>query len=433
MKVTTHGRAISATIIACSIITAACFTMLFSSAENSLAVLVLPLASLVTIRLLKRKSWISFAFLAINTLFALIVFLKMFAAGYEADAWRADFYDEKSAKTAFLLTLCFLFVASLSLFVFSRAQCELKIFSSDRVGARNIFSLCGIALLLAFLLIDYKYLPLGKFAYGPLASGIPFLELATILAYITILDFKNISSSIVGKAFVLLLFFCMASIFLFGFRGVVLGCLIVFVCKISEYKKVKVSPLAIYGVLAFSAFVVIGVVRSELSMNYANIMGMLGKHEENEFYTLLLSVANPDILEKNSYLGSIGRLVGLGGATVSSTFAMDILPDEVTSVGANMGMYFMSEAFLNFGFVGSLVFAAVVCFAISLIEAMSSRSVFARCAAIMLLAQSYTLAYYGSSNFVSMAIQGGIIIYLYSVYSRIRFYKASGQTTQDAA
>lgn len=386
---------------------------------NIYAIFVIATSSYATLCLLKRKAWISFSFLAINTLFALMVFAKLFATEYTPDSWRAALFDYKSSETAFNLTLNFLLTSSLTLLIFSRTKCNLNLSKHKIERPRVIFIISAITLLIAFLLTDFKFLSYGKFSYGGLSSGIPFLELITILSYIAIIDFKNISSTKLGVAYLALLAFCVASIFLFGFRGIILGCFIVFLSKISETKKINLLPLITFGALAFFSFIIIGIIRAENEVNLENFMSMTGKHEENEFYTLLLSVQNPNILSSNSYIDSLLRIFGKASETISSKFASETLPQEVTSVGANMGMHFISEAFLNFGYYGALFFTFAACLLISLIEKLSNISLLARCISIMLLAQSYTLAYYGSSNFLSMVIQGVAILYAYAFYTKI--------------
>lgn len=383
------------------------------------AIFAISVSSYVTLSLLKRKAWISFSFLAINTLFALMVFAKLFVTGYTPDSWRAALFDYKSSETAFNLTLDFLLTSSFTLLIFSRSTCNLSL-SNYKIGRpRFIFIISAITLLTTFLFTDFKFLSYGKFSYGGLSSGIPFLELITILSYIAIIDFKNISSTKLGAAYIALLMFCVASIFLFGFRGIILGCFIVTLSKISETKNINILPLITIGILAFLSFILIGILRAENEVTVESFMSMTGKHEENEFYTILLSVQNQNVLSSNSYIDSLLRIFGRASETISSKFASETLPIEITSVGANMGMHFISEAFLNFGYYGALFFTFAVCLLISLIEKLSNISLLARCISIMLLAQSYTLAYYGSSNFLSMVIQGIVILYAYAFYTKL--------------
>lgn len=386
---------------------------------NIYAIFAITISSYATLSLLKRKAWISFSFLAINTLFALMVFAKLFATDYSPDSWRAALFDYRASELAFTLTLNFLLVSSLTLLIFSRSKCTLNLSKHKTEKPRIIFLISAATLLTAFLLTDFKFLSYGKFAYGGLSSGIPFLELITILSYIAIIDFKNISSTKLGVAYLAILAFCVASIFLFGFRGIILGCFIVMLSKISETKKINLLHIITFGILAFLSFIIIGIIRAENEVNLESLISMTGKHEENEFYTILLSVQNPNVLSSNSYIDSLLRIFGRASETISSKFASETLPLEITSVGANMGMHFISEAFLNFGYYGALFFTFAVCLLISLIEKLSNISLLARCMSIMLLAQSYTLAYYGSSNFLSMVIQGVVILYAYAFYTKL--------------
>ncbi|MBM7424644.1 hypothetical protein [Spongiibacter marinus] len=393
-------------------------------------------APLLAASIAKRRFLIAF-FTILHWEVLLVIWVKYLLFGSVPDSWRAIFYSEKVVGDAALITAIFLdlvyVVFSLVLIAKDEGHVRRKRILLEKIRDTDTFkveliSVGGIIFCLVYALTDLKFVLYGKIGYTQMVSGFPFLELYQLIGYISIFNFSAIYARRSGKVFLLLYGLMLLALLFSGFRGVFVGLAIFSFCVYYTYAKPNVTRLVLIGVVAIFVLNIVAVTRVGFDSAGGGVLSRFGSHEENEFFTLVATMEKKAEVEKNTYLMSLCRQVPfsalfLGGeACDRSSVYMGgyILPVSILESGINMGAFSLAEAVFNYGIDGGVLFLCGVALLVVFFEVKSKNNEVWMSIAYLLAAQSYTFAYYGSSNFFAMIVPAILMFFLYSFFRRIK-------------
>lgn len=342
-----------------------------------------------------------------------VVWLKYVFFGLEENSWRVLLHDDSAFSDSLDLLCVFLMVAScLTIFIrINNSRIFIKgYFDGSGLLCQKVIILIGILFLMVYLTVDFNKIVLGKIFYTQLASGFPFLELYQVLGYVLVLFFYSFRRVLIGRLLLLMYFLMAVSLFVFGFRGAIVGLLIfIFVVWVQSIR-LSLFKLIVPGIAFFIVLNLVGIFRvgSAETLGVSDAVMKFGSHEANSFYTLVGLVGSGVQSEENTYLNGFINVVPLVNSFVASErvsvqLGNSILPASIMESGINMGAFSLGEAYFNYGALGSILFLSVI-FLLSIF--MDRKSIGVKSAAFRAIfaAQIYTFCFYGSSNYFAMVV-----------------------------
>lgn len=189
--------------------------------------------------------------------------------------------------------------------------------------------------------------------------------------------------------------------------------------KIKTIKKKTLLLLLFVVVFIYLMFTIISITRESglEEVNLQTIFNNLFKHERNEFYTLNAIIRNrPQIRTINTYYNTfINILPGIVTRASKENTGRLLLQYINLSAYKNSeityGGFYLAEAYFNYGYKGAIIINIIVGFVLCFLET-HKRTLMGILIYFLFISQSYSILFYGSSNYFKFILYFLVLVYL---------------------
>ena len=218
-----------------------------------------------------------------------------------------------------------------------------------------------------------------------------------------------------------------------GFRFIFMEVFLIIVfLNLEKIKKTSIFAIGIIAFILYIFFTIISIYRNGISeINQVNFLNSMFGHERSEFYSLNAIIINRPSNHVNTYLNTITNILPsafLKGDTIYENTGRILLKyisiDAYNSSNITYGGFYLTEAYFNFGTIGIYLVSFILSAFIISVEKNSTKNIIINLCYYMIISQSYTIVFYGSSNYFKPIFYYLIFAVLLSKCYVVKNYKS---------
>jgi hypothetical protein len=337
-----------------------------------------------------------------------VIFLKLIVFGMEVTSWRKEYANSLLIDQSLLVIAIFLVIFNLITILNYKEKTISKDIIHYKVNKLIIiYFIFSITVLIVYFVNDFTIAIQGKLYWLEHKYKFPYFEIFEMIAISSAIfrinfKIKNIYTNIIFYSTLLL----SLVLFMLGFRSIIIPYVLLYLYQyIKEnyisyktYFKIFIGTITLYIFMSIQ-----GLLRKGKDLSY--LANDFGNHEENIFFTLAGIIDKDVTLHGLSYVASLARLlpsfitgdISDSFERVSKIIAFIVIPNYKESDIINMGAFIISEIYLNFSILGSIILAGILALLFTNLE--KAQNYFSRIILLLILSNLFTLVHYGSSNF----------------------------------
>lgn len=216
-----------------------------------------------------------------------------------------------------------------------------------------------------------------------------------------------------------------------GFRFILMEVVLLLIfLNLEKMKKKSIFLIGILAVVLYVFFTAISIYRNGITeINQENFFKSMFGHERSEFYSLNAILINRPSEHINTYMETISHIIPsvfLKGNELYENTGRILLKyisiEAYNSSNITYGGFYLTEAYFNFGTIGIVLISFILSVFFICVEKDSTKNIVANLCYYIIISQSYTIVFYGSSNYFKPIFYYFIFAVLLSKFQVVKMY-----------
>ena len=404
----------------------------------------IPLWVSYILKCVKKKEFTKVVFYGLNFELILFMLLWVYAFKIQESSWRLHFFGDKNSDIAiFAMNVSFYIMIIADIF-FDIALNKIRIKKVSRIKESILSDLeinVWLTVFLGYLIMVFWNIGFGTIRiYSTEKGNITYLTgryaIILVIFLSVILGILRYRPDIVKNIYydiILLLYLLeLISVSFHGYRY-----LLVIICvEMIEivFSRIEVNSKQIFLLLlvVFGVYVLLTLMKIVYIQNaFGNVwygIDAVGKHERNNFYSLIAIINNTKKLniEENTYINGllivVPRTISGRDIQTGANVLIKYYDQGWVGTGINMGAYYITEAFFNYKTVGVFCVSIIIPFVFCIVEKMKKgKNFLGKYFYMYFLGQVYSIIYYGFANYFRYMLYYFLLILGIDIIHRIFF------------